>query len=68
MFEELSWMQPKGIRLLFTRYSEDRLRDVCDWIDDQPQEIRLKVYPILVNELNRRAAEYYESKNHGEWL
>ena len=68
MCEELYWMQPNGIQLLFSRYSEDRLRDVCDWIDYQSHDVKAKVKPILENELNRRAAEYYESINKGEWI
>ena len=68
MFEELTWLFEDEITNLFHRYSEDKLREVINWVDDQQPSIKAKVKPILESELNRRAAEYYESKNHGEWI
>lgn len=53
---------------LFKNYSEDELRDVINWLDDQPQDVKAKVKPILERELNKRAAQAYESMNNGEWI
>ena len=68
MCEELTWLSGNDIKNLFRRYSDEKLREVVNWIDAQSHDIKEKVKPILESELNRRAAEYYESKNHGEWI
>lgn len=68
MFEELTWMEDTGIKLLFYRFSEDQLREVINWLDWQDAKIKAKVKPILERELNRRAIKAYEELNNGEWI
>ena len=68
MFEELMWITEESLGMLFRRYSEDKIREVLNWLDEQQQNVKAKVKPVLERELNRRAAEYYESKNHGDWI
>ena len=53
---------------LFRKYDEDRLREIIWWLDRQKPEIVARVKPVLDRELNRRASEYYESRNKGEWI
>lgn len=53
---------------LFRKYDEDQLRCVIRWIDTQEPDIVARVKPVLDMEINRRAAEAYESMNGGEWI
>lgn len=68
MNEELTWLSDKSIADLFMKYDEDKLREVINWIDEQPKDIQEKIKPIMDRELTRRASLAYEEKNRGEWI
>lgn len=71
MNEEFRWLGVEGIGELLRKYSEERLRGVVRWLDEDgtaDAKVKAKVRLALDAELNRRAAEYYEEKNRGEWI
>lgn len=68
MNEEFNWLTASDLGNLFRKYSEDRLREVVEWLNGATPEQCAKVKPILDKELNRRAAEAYEQMNGGEWI
>ena len=68
MNEEFNWLTASDLGNLFRKYSEDRLREVVEWLNGATLEQYAKVKPILDKEMNRRAAEAYERMNGGEWI
>lgn len=69
MNEEFAWLGEKALEDLFQKYSEDQLRAVIQWLDnDPPMHIRIKVKTVLDRELNRRATIAYEQQAGGEWI
>lgn len=68
MNEELTWLSKNEIASMLKKHDEDKLRDIINWLDEQPYKIKEKVKPIIDMELNRRAIQAYESMNGGEWI
>ena len=68
MNEELTWLSKNEIASMVKKHDEDKLRDIINWLDEQPYNIKEKVKPIIDMELNRRAIQAYESMNGGEWI